>query len=454
MKHMKPSELYPVLNRGDYADLFMEDSSFTTIKWEDGKIEELNTGTDTGCGLRYCCGDSVYFGTADSLALNVITDVSHRIGIGLPEQRNRPPVKPVISVSQPARINPDTVPIDKKIKLIEQVYRHIKSSGSEIAQIIIYYGERSKQTGIVTSEGAAVAEGRKYIITMISVVATKNNLLQTATEVYGGIGGYEIMDESKIMALGRAVAARACKKLYAPSAPVGEMPVIIAAQAGGTMIHEAIGHSLEADAVQKGISPVYVGKKGSMVASDLITVIDDPTLEGKRGSYHFDDEAVKSKPTILIENGELKNYLYDIRTAHKDSVDSNAHGRRQSYKERPIPRMSNTFIQPGNDDPRRIIGSIDQGLLVCKMGGGQVNTATGDFIFDVEEGYRIKDGSVHELVRGANLLGNGPDVLRSIDRVGNDIGWGIGTCGKDGQGVPVADAQPTIRIKKMLVGGS
>lgn len=289
---------------------------------------------------------------------------------------------------------------------------------------------------------------------VIMVIASRKGILQTAAEVFGGLGGFDLMEESAVMTKAGQVARRAVQKLSAPHAPVGEMPVVIGAEAGGTMIHEAVGHSLEADAVQKGISPVYKGRINQAVASPLITVIDDPTIPRQRGSYAYDDEGIPGKKTVLIENGQLKTFLYDIASSRKDGIPSNAHGRRQSYRYRPIPRMSNTLIASGTDDPQEITGSITEGLYVKKMGGGQVNTATGDFVFEVEEGYHIQNGRAHELVRGANLLGNGPQVLTSIDRVGNDLGWGLGTCGKEGQGVPVSDAQPTLRIKKLLVGGA
>jgi len=241
--------------------------------------------------------------------------------------------------------------------------------------------------------------------------------------------------------------------LSARKAPAGRMPVVISSRAGGTMIHEAIGHGLEADLAQQGLS-IFSGKLGEQVASELITVIDDATLPGKRGSFRFDDEGTPSQRTVLVDKGILMSYMYDRLTAMKEGRQSTGNGRRESYQSRPIPRMTNTFIAPGASDPEEIIRSVDQGLLVEKMGGGQVNTVTGDFVFDVQEGYLIKNGKKDELVRGATLIGNGPQILRSIDMAGTDLGFSIGTCGKDAQGVPVTDAMPTIRISEMVVGGS
>jgi TldD protein len=189
------------------------------------------------------------------------------------------------------------------------------------------------------------------------------------------------------------------------------------------------------------------------VASPIITVIDDSTIPGKRGSFAFDDEGSLSRQNILVEKGVLRGYLYDKATAALDNTESTGNGRRESYANKPLPRMTNTFIAPGRDRPEEIIGSVNKGLLVKKMGGGQVNTVTGNFVFDVQEGYLIANGKIGDLVRGATLIGSGPEVLSSIDMVGSDLGFSIGTCGKEGQGVPVSDALPTLRIKEIVVGG-
>jgi TldD protein len=264
--------------------------------------------------------------------------------------------------------------------------------------------------------------------------------------------GFELLDLHPPEEVAEVAAKRSLLMLSAKKAPMGRMPVVLSSEAGGTMIHEAIGHGLEADLAQQGLS-VYSKKLGEEVASPLITVVDDPTLPQKRGSYAFDDEGVPSRRTVLVEKGILKSYLYDRLTALEEGVESSGNGRRESYQQKPIPRMSNTMILPGEMSPKEIIHSVEKGLFVKKMGGGQVNTVNGDFVFEVSEGYLIEKGNVGEPVRGAMLIGNGPQVLKDIDMVGSDLGFGIGTCGKDGQGVPVADAQPTLRIPELVVGG-
>jgi len=209
---------------------------------------------------------------------------------------------------------------------------------------------------------------------------------------------------------------------------------------------------LEADLAQQGLS-VYSKRMGQQIASPLITIIDDSTLPNKRGSFRFDDEGIASQRTVLVERGILRGYMYDRLTAMKEGKSSTGNGRRQSYKDRPIPRMTNTFIAPDTKEPVEIIRSVDKGFFVKKMGGGQVNTVTGEFVFEVSEGYLIEKGQIGDPVRGATLIGCGPDVLKSIDMVGNDLGFAIGTCGKDSQGVPVSDAMPTLRIPEIVIGG-
>jgi TldD protein len=240
--------------------------------------------------------------------------------------------------------------------------------------------------------------------------------------------------------------------LSARKAPAGRMPVVLSSEAGGTMIHEAVGHGLEADLAQSGLS-VYSNRMGDRIASPFITVLDDATIAGKRGSFRFDDEGIDSEKTVLVDKGILKTFMYDRLTAMKDGARSTGNGRRESYKHRPIPRMTNTMIAPGGTDPGDILKATSKGLFVKKMGGGQVNTVNGDFVFEVSEGYLIENGAIGDPVRGATLTGNGPQVLLSIDRVGSDLGYSIGTCGKDGQGSPVSDAQPTLRIPEITVGG-
>ncbi|MCX5757469.1 MAG: TldD/PmbA family protein, partial [Candidatus Hydrogenedentes bacterium] len=231
------------------------------------------------------------------------------------------------------------------------------------------------------------------------------------------------------------------------------MPVVIAGEAGGTMIHEAVGHGLEADHIDKEMSK-FCGRLGEMIAAPEVTVIDDGTLPGLRGSSPVDGEGTPTQRTVLIDNGLLVCFMNDLHTARKLGMPPTGNGRRESFQEKPIPRMTNTFIAPGAADPVDVLASTEHGLFVRKMGGGQVNPLNGDFVFGVSEGYLIRNGKIAEPVRGASLIGNGPDVLLNIDAVGNDLGFVVGTCGKDGQGASITSGQPTIRIRELTVGGT
>ncbi|RLD16962.1 MAG: hypothetical protein DRI36_04900 [Caldiserica bacterium] len=247
---------------------------------------------------------------------------------------------------------------------------------------------------------------------------------------------------------------RANTLIDAPFAPVGNFPCVLSSSAGGTLIHEAIGHSLEIDSIYRGTSPVYAGKIGEKVASSSVTVIDDPTIKFERGWYEYDGEGEKSKKVILIENGVLKDYLFDYYYANKFGRKSNGHGRRESYKFPPLPRMGITYLKPGKMEPDEVISILKKGILVKKVGGGEVNTVNGDFVFEVEEGYWVENGKIKNPVKGATLIGNGPDILRKLKYIGNDFYLDSGTCGKMSQGVPVSSGIPTIYIDSITVGGS
>jgi TldD protein len=352
----------------------------------------------------------------------------------------------------PIEKHPKGVSIGEKVSVVKRANDEARALDPHIRQVRVLYRDVSQILSIANSEGILVEGERTGTVFSVQVVSAKGDVVQTGYEAAGGTMGFELFDLHPPEEVAEAATKRSLLMLSARKAPMGKMAVVLSSEAGGTMIHEAIGHGLEADLAQQGLS-VYSKKIGERVASSLITVVDDPTLPQKRGSYSFDDEGTPSQRTLLVEEGTLKRYLYDRLTALKEGVKSTGNGRRESYQHKPIPRMSNTLIAPGKTKSEEIIRSVEKGLFVKKMGGGQVNTVNGDFVFEVSEGYLIEKGGVGEPVRGAILTGNGPQVLKEIDMVGDDLGFGIGTCGKDGQGVPVADAQPTLRIPEIVVGG-
>jgi len=373
------------------------------------------------------------------------------------EDKSLPPVMDLMSarpsVDFPIKFSPEDVSVERKISLVRNAEAVARSFDKKIKQVTVIYRDFLQRVQIATSDGSISEDDRVYTTFIIQVVAAQEDIIQTAYESFGGLSGFELFENNDLEALSLKAAQRAVMMLTAGKAPGGRMPAVISSHAGGTMIHEAIGHGLEADLSQQGLS-VFSNKLGARVASDLVTVIDDSTLPGKRGSFRFDDEGTPSQRTVLVEKGILKNYMYDKLSAMKDKACLTGNGRRESYRHRPIPRMTNTFITEGTTPAEQILCATEKGLLVEKMGGGQVNTVTGDFVFDVQEGYLIENGRKGEPVRGATLTGNGPQILQIIDMVGDDLGFSIGTCGKDAQGVPVTDAMPTLRIPEIIVGGA
>ncbi len=444
-------------NGGDFADIYIENKKVTGIGCEGGKIEKVHSGLDVGAGIRVLAGESTAYAYTNDLSRRGLAEAagvaSHaaqgdKRGYNIDLRR----VKPVVEFNFGLR--PDQVQTEKKVAAVEAADRAARSVDPEnIKQVIVGYGDVVQNVTIANSAGDYVEDERIRTRLMVQVVAAGGDIIQTGYEAVGSMAGFDLLERNSPEDMAKTAAARAVRMLQSQPAPSGKMPVVMAGEAGGTMVHEACGHGLEADLVQKGLS-VYAGRKDQVVAAETVTVVDDATMEDRYGSYSFDDEGVPSRKVILIRDGVLEEFLYDRLTASKDGVESNGHGRRESYQQKPIPRMGNTYIAAGKEDPERLIREAGRGVLVTKMGGGQVNTTTGDFVFDVAEGFLIVDGKKGPMIRGATLTGNGPEVLKNIKMVGKDLGFTIGTCGKDGQGVPVSDAQPTMWIDNIVVGGT
>lgn len=440
---------------GEYADIFVERSTPLSIVCEDGKIEKVVSGLDCGAGVRLIVGRRTayaYTNDVSTESLKEIADAVRQAASAGEPHANINLVRKEPMKAFPIKKTPEAVSAADKVALVLQANTVARSLDQRIRQAMVVYRESRQQLVMVNSDGALVEDDRLYLTATVHVIAADGDLIQTGYEPVGGLAGLELFDRYPLTQAAETAVRRAVMMLSARKAPAGRMPVVLSSEAGGTMIHEAVGHGLEADLAQSGLS-VYSNRIGDRIASSLITVVDDATLESKRGSFRYDDEGVDAERTILVDKGILKTFLYDRLTAMKDGTTSTGNGRRESYKHRPIPRMTNTMITPGESDPGEILRSTPQGLFVKKMGGGQVNTVNGDFVFEVSEGYLIEQGGIGEPVRGATLTGNGPQVLMSIDRVGSDLGFSIGTCGKDGQGSPVSDAQPTLRIPEITVGG-
>ena len=439
----------------DYGELFFERRFTFSGKCEENRVENLSCGIEVGVGIRYIKNFKTYYGFTNRLTQESIRELIERISAAAAAEKEvsidfRDKELRYEKIVEGLSFE---VPVEKKVEYLKRANDAARAISDRIKQVTVVLRDQIQEVVIVNTEGEVVEDVRPRVVFYTLVVASNGIELQTGYEPVGHLGDYSLLEKNPPEEVAKRAAERALKMLKAKPAPAGRFTVVISSKAGGTMIHEAVGHGLEADLANQGLS-VYSGKIGQKVASELITVIDDGYMKGMYGSAGYDDEGTPTGKNVLIEKGILKGYMYDIVEAMKSEGLPTGNGRRQSYMHTPMPRMTNTYIAPGETDPQEIIEDTKEGILVVKMGGGQVNTVNGDFVFEVSEAYMIENGKITEPIRGASLIGNGPKVLEEIDAVGNDLGFSIGTCGKDGQGVPVSDGLPTIRIPQITVGGT
>ena len=440
----------------DFAELFVERKRNQAVSVEESQVQRVSSGNDRGAGLRIIHGGVVSYIYTEDLSENgllktaeVAASVGRRGGgrfaLGQVVDAPHPP--------QEVELDPGGVDVEAKVELLLEADQAARAKGSEIRQVAVGYGESRQEVLVVNSEGVQHQDARTRVRLMVQAVAERNGEIQTAMEAPGAQRGFEFFDEASAAEYARMAAERALMLLDAAPSPAGTMPVVVGNEFGGVLFHEACGHGLEADFVSKG-STVFAGKVGQTVASPIVTAIDDGTLKARWGTLGVDDEGVPTRRTVLIQDGVLVSYMFDRLRAGQLAHPVTGNGRRQSYQHLPIPRMTNTFIAPGAHSVEDIIAATPRGLYARKLGAGQVDVVTGDFVFAVTEGYLIEAGRVGRPVRGATIVGNGPRALHRIDMVGNDLKLAPGTCGKDGQGVPVSVGQPTIRISELTVGGT
>jgi len=446
--HLEPI-LSALLSRGgEYGELFHEEVTSLSVQREDGKVERVLSGTDAGIGIRLIFRGKTFYAFTNECdgraVLSLARDLSRFAdGGGVPAVL--PATPSAARRPSDVRIPPESREVREKVALVTGMDRVARGLSREIRQVRATYGEAKRRIEVAAHPGVFASDAQTFTLLTVQCVAGDGSGLTMGYESGGGTCGWEFLEEVLPEELARKAAGRAVRALTAGRIGGGRMPVVLSSEAGGTMVHEAIGHGLEADLARRGMS-VYRDSLGTQVASMLVSIVDDATVPGKRGSFGADDEGTAAQRTVLVSDGVLKGFLYDRLHAMKEGGRSTGNGRRESYRHKPVPRMTNTIILPGKTPPEDIVRSVDRGLLVRKMGGGQVNTVTGDFMFEVAEGYRIENGRPGEPVRGATITGNGPEALSMIDMVGSDLGFGLGTCGKEGQGVPVGDAQPTLRF--------
>jgi len=447
----------------DFAEIYAEDKRNTSVSLDDGRIEQVTSGRDRGAGIRVINGETTGFAHSSDLSELGLAEAA-RAAAAAASTGDGGTRTVSLQSSTPRSVNtvdqyPETVPKAKKVALVQQIDDAARSAGGEIVQVSAGYGDSRKRVLIANSDGVFVTDDIVRVLARISVVADGDAGMQTGFQSMGHTVGWELFDPEHDLyvdldGLAKDAARQAIVKLAARPAPSGAMPVVIKNGTGGVLFHEACGHGLEADHIQKGAS-VYAGKVGELVASPLVTLVDDGTLPGEWGTLAVDDEGHATQRNVLIEDGVLTEYMWDHIRSRKAGRAPSGNGRRQSYMHLPMVRMTNTFVLDGPDDADDIVASTDHGVYVSHLGGGSVNTATGDFVFGMNEAYLIENGEITEPLREGNLIGNGPQVLRDIDMLANDFAMGNpGTCGKDGQGVPVGDGQPTLRVKSLTIGGT
>jgi TldD protein len=458
-----PGVIQRVLGAGlrtgaDFSEVYVEDKRSSSANLDDGKVEQVTSGRDRGAGIRVVKGETTgYAHTADlseggllAAAEAAAAAASQGGGGARIVALTRQPAHRVSDVA----IAPDTIGKAAKVQLLLRADEAARGTGAAVVQVSAGYGDSRKRILVANSDGVLADDEQVRTLFRISVVASGDTGLQTGYESLGHTIGFELFDQHDVEELARRAAQRALTKLNARPAPSGSLPVVIRQGSGGVLFHEACGHGLEADLVGKGAS-VFKGRVGEQVAAPMVTLVDDGTMSGEWGAIGYDDEGHMSQRNVLIQDGVLTDYMWDFLRSRKEGRPQSGNGRRQSYMHLPMVRMTNTFVLDGTDEPDDIVRATDHGVYVAQLGGGQVNTASGDFVFGMTEAYLIENGEITDPIREGNLIGNGPQVLKDIDLLGNDFAMGMpGTCGKDGQGVPVGDGQPTLRVRALTIGGT
>jgi TldD protein len=455
-KHVIENVLMAAMSTGgDFAEIFVEEKDNNNITLVGGSIESSISGKDYGVGIRIFQGFNSVYAYTNNTSYDILIKVAKEASLALKGKKQ----DTILNLMQKTNDNlhfiktmPNTVSKAKKVELMKRAYEAAKSYDSIISQVKVIYLDNIQNILVANTDGVFVEDTRVLTRTTVNAVASRNGEMQTGSSGKGAHIGFELYDNIDIESHAREAARIAKTMIYADFCPSGKIPVIIDNEFGGVLFHEACGHGLEATSVAKKTS-VFSDKIGEQVASSCVTAIDDGTIPNAWGSINIDDEGTKARKNVLIEDGILKGYLIDKLNGRRMGMESTGSGRRESYKFAPTSRMTNTYIAAGDSTKEEIIGNTEYGLYAKCLGGGSVNTSTGDFNFSVREGYIIKNGKIDKPVRGATLIGTGLDVLSKIDMVGNNLGHGQGMCGSLSGSVPVNVGQPTIRVKEMTVGG-
>ena len=441
---------------GSFSELFIEERSSLGVRLDDGRIEELDSGLDRGAGVRVVQGESSGYAYCNRLDPDSLLEVAAAAAASIRDGEPSTVVdltERAPEVEHRAERPASNVAAEDKVAWLRDADDAARSVDPTVTQVVASYGDSLQRVMIAASDGRLAREDRPRIRLVVQCVAAREGVLQIGFHGPALVAGAEYVDQFPPRDIAEQAARQAVAMLDGVAAPAGEMPVVMGPGGGGVLFHEACGHGLEADLIQKE-SSIYRGRVGELLATPLLNGVDDATVPNAWGSFSFDDEGWPSQRTVLFTDGVLQGYLYDRIRADHDGVPSSGNGRRQSYAHLPIPRMTNTYILSGEATPEQVVADTPNGFYAKRLGGGQVNPATGDFVFGVTEGYLIEHGEITKPVRGANLVGNGTGILQGIDVLADDFDVFYGICGKEGQGVPVGNGSPTLRISRMTVGGT
>ncbi len=441
------------------ADAFFQSSRAESWMLEDGIIKDGTHNIEQGVGIRVVSGEKCGLAYTDELRLPAMLEAAHAAraishsGIqGSVKVRHAAPYKQLY-----APINPlDSIPVEEKVALLKRLDAEARAQDPRITQVNVGLVAVQDTVLIATADGSLHGDVRPLIRCNVQVIAEQDGRREQGSSGGGARQGLEFfLQQEHALHYAREAARQALINLEAVAAPAGNMPVVLGPGWPGILLHEAIGHGLEGDFIRKGTS-AFADRLGERVAAEGCTVVDDGTLPGRRGSLTIDDEGTPGQNTVLIENGILKGFMHDQLSARLMGMEPTGNGRRESYAHLPLPRMTNTYMLPGKHEPDEIISSVKRGLYAVNFGGGQVDITSGKFVFSASEAYLIEDGKVTTPVKGATLIGNGPDILTRVSMVGNDLQLdaGVGVCGKEGQSVPVGVGQPTLKIDVLTVGGT
>ena len=443
----------------DYGEVFIQSTRGESFGLEDGIVKDGSFGVEAGIGVRALAGEKTGFAYSEDIRLDGLQEAAKAAqsiaGAGAP--RNLPSFRVGGYPSLYAAIDPiSSLSDEEKVSLLQRVDQVARAQDPRVQEVNVRISGNHETMLVMASDGTLAADIRPLVRFDVSVIVEHNGRRERGNAGGGGRRSLDSLAEGEWTDnLAKEAVRMALVNLEAVDAPAGPMPVVLGPGWPGVLLHEAVGHGLEGDFNRKG-SSAFSNRVGEQVASPLCTVVDDGTLEARRGSLSVDDEGTQTQMTTLIENGVLKGYMQDKLNARLMNVAATGNGRRQSYAHVPMPRMTNTYMLPGQDMPEDIIRSVKNGIYAVNFGGGSVDITSGRFVFSATEAYRIEDGQVTAPIRGATLVGSGPEVMNRISMVGNDLDLdgGVGVCGKDGQSVPVGVGQPTLKVDEIVVGGT